>query len=60
MFDAEFDLAGRQTDLVIFLDGFEPLQKAVKADTQAFRQSWKRPKWHIILQNAEAAASRAE
>ncbi|MEJ2039876.1 MAG: YiiX/YebB-like N1pC/P60 family cysteine hydrolase [Desulfosarcinaceae bacterium] len=60
MFDAEADLTGRQTDLVVFLDGYESLQQAVEADTRAFRLSWKRPKWHIILQHAETATSKAE
>lgn len=53
LFDTEFGRVGQQTDLVVFLDGYESVQKAVEADAQAFRKSWRRPKWHMIIQKPE-------
>ena len=50
-FDADHGLPAQQLDLVVFLDGYEAARKAVAADTDTFRQSWKRPKWHIIFQD---------
>lgn len=50
LFDIEFGQVGQQTDLVVFLDGYEAGQRAVEADAQAFRQTWRRPKWHIVTQ----------
>jgi hypothetical protein len=31
---------------VLFLDGQERGSTAVERDLEAFRQSWRRPKWH--------------
>ena len=47
-FDADFGTPTQQTDFVFFLDGNERARNAIEADLQAFRQSWKRPKWHIV------------
>jgi hypothetical protein len=49
-FDEEKGAGKEQTDLVVFLDGFENAKKAVEADEKSFRESWKRPKWHILVQ----------
>ena len=48
-FDADFGTPTQQTDFVFFLDGIEKTRNAIEADLQAFRESWKRPKWHIIV-----------
>ncbi|MGK2859610.1 MAG: YiiX/YebB-like N1pC/P60 family cysteine hydrolase [Thermoanaerobaculia bacterium] len=37
-----------QFDFVLFLDGTERGRTAVKADEPALRESWARPKWHIV------------
>jgi hypothetical protein len=49
-FDRRYATPEQQFDLVIFLDGQERKKSAVEADVNRFRQSWKRPKWHIITQ----------
>ena len=48
-FDAVFGTDQQQMELVLFLDGMEKENRAVEADVRAFRQSWNRPKWHILL-----------
>lgn len=40
----------QQMDLILFMDGYEKKQIAVKSTPKAFQQSWKRPKWHILVQ----------
>lgn len=35
---------------VLFLDGSERLDRARLADYDTFAESWKRPKWHIIIE----------
>lgn len=52
-FDGNFDQSDQQMDLVFFLDGEEALQKAKPASLDAFRKSWRRPKWHIFIQNMD-------
>jgi len=47
-FDAQFGTPQQQIDFVLFLDGVERAGKAVSAPVEAFRKSWKRPKWHIL------------
>lgn len=47
-FDEQFGKAEQQTDMILFLDGQEKLRKAVGAGVEEFRQSWKRPKWHVF------------
>ena len=49
-FDAQCETAEQQFELVIFLDGQERRAKAVEASLATFRQSWKRPKWHVLVQ----------
>ncbi|TAL18401.1 hypothetical protein EPN96_01130 [bacterium] len=49
-FDEEKAAGKPQTDLVAFLDGYEDAKKAVDADEKTFRESWRRPKWHILVQ----------
>ncbi len=53
LFDEEFTTHSRQFDFVLFYDADEREQKAFAADADAFRQSWKRPKWHILVKDTE-------
>ena len=48
MFDADHGSPRQQFDLIAFLDGNDRLKKAVPASEAAFRESWKRPKWHTV------------
>jgi Permuted papain-like amidase enzyme, YaeF/YiiX, C92 family len=56
-FDREFGTAAEQWEMVLFLDGSERKKRAMEADVNAFRTSWQRPKWHIML--PESAAGNA-
>jgi hypothetical protein len=57
-FDAEYGTPSQQWDMVLFLDGSERQKRAVEADVAAFRASWQRPKWHILLpETAQAKAA---
>ena len=47
-FDEELGTATQELDLVLFLDGNEVEGTAVKRGEEAFRSSWRRPKWHIL------------
>ena len=49
-FDVEFGTPEHQSELVLFLDGQERQTRAVEASIDAFRESWKRPKWHVLVQ----------
>jgi hypothetical protein len=49
-FDQNFDSQQQQFDLILFLDGIEKTRAALESDLATFRQSWKRPKWHILTQ----------
>lgn len=49
-FDAQYGSTDQQTDFILFLDGFEKEKKAVESNLASFRESWKRPKWHIFVQ----------
>ncbi|BCR03112.1 hypothetical protein DESUT3_01810 [Desulfuromonas versatilis] len=51
-FDAEWGTESAQGELVVFLDGYEKAGLAVEAPVAEFRQSWRRPKWHVLLQDA--------
>lgn len=50
MYTDEFGSDQQQLDLIFFLDGDEGAGMARRASAQAFNNSWKRPKWHIITQ----------
>jgi hypothetical protein len=50
-FDESYGTADQQLELVHFLDANEKSKRAVPNTVEAFRQSWRRPKWHILLQN---------
>lgn len=50
LFDAQFGKPAQQFDFILFLDGNERSEKAVEASVDAFRASWKRPKWHVLTQ----------
>jgi len=52
-FDKTFGTPEQQMDLVFFLDGDEKEQRAVESGVEAFRRSWDRPKWHILVQYAQ-------
>jgi hypothetical protein len=52
-FDRSFGTTEQQFDLLLFLDGYETSGEAVEADLEAFRASWQRPKWHILVQDDE-------
>jgi hypothetical protein len=51
-FDQNHGSDKQQFDLVRFLDGQEKSMTALESDLESFRQSWKRPKWHILVQGA--------
>jgi hypothetical protein len=53
-FDEEFGKPAAQTDLISFLDGHEKQGIAVAATVDDFRKSWRRPKWHIFVQESAA------
>jgi hypothetical protein len=48
IFDGQYGTDAQQLDFVLFLDGHEGNGTAKESDLAAFRQSWKRPKWHIL------------
>jgi len=50
LFDKEFGTPDQQMEFVLFLDGYEQKDLAVKASMEECRESWKRPKWHILIQ----------
>lgn len=50
-FDETYGTDQQQLELVAFLDARERLKRAVPASVETFRQSWRRPKWHILLQS---------
>jgi hypothetical protein len=50
-FDEQSAAAVAQFAFIAFLDGNERAGKAVESDVAEFRQSWKRPKWNILVQD---------
>jgi hypothetical protein len=42
--------ANAQLEFILFLDGNERTGKVKKETAEAFKQSWKRPKWYILNQ----------
>lgn len=51
VFDQEYGTPQQQMDFVLFLDGHEQQGKAINASVKEFRESWKRPKWHLLTQD---------
>ncbi len=49
----QFGTEQQQMDLILFLDGDEYSKKSIKSTDEAFRKSWHRPKWHIIVTKAK-------
>jgi hypothetical protein len=49
-FDEQYETPNQQFDVVIFLDGRERQKQASEATVAELRRSWKRPKWHVFLQ----------
>lgn len=49
-FDATHGTPRQQFDFVLFLDGHERRGRAQWATLADFRASWKRPKWHVVMQ----------
>ncbi len=49
LFDDEYGTETGQLDFVLFLDANETRKAAFRSDENAFRESWKRPKWHILM-----------
>ncbi|MEW6088121.1 MAG: YiiX/YebB-like N1pC/P60 family cysteine hydrolase [bacterium] len=52
IFDNELNSGNQQMAFVLFLDGNEKQDKAIETGADEFRKSWKRPKWHIIVQKS--------
>ncbi len=48
--DEQWGTPAQQLDLVLFLDGQEKQGRAEEATAEAFRTSWRRPKWHVLTQ----------
>jgi len=57
-FDEEFGTEVQQLDFVTFLDGRELANKAFEATVGEFRESWKRPEWHLLAQDATSIRAR--
>ncbi len=49
-FDEQSKKSEQQFDFVAFLDGYELEGKAKESTLERFRDSWKRPKWHVLAQ----------
>ena len=54
IYDVDADRPDRQLDWVLFLDGDERGRQARPASEAAFRDSWRRPKWHVLIAPANA------
>jgi len=50
-FDEQYGTTEQQSTLVAFFDGYEKGGEAVLSDLEGFRGSWKRPKWHLLVQD---------
>jgi len=55
-FDQNYGTPRQQFELVLFLDGHERDKAAVETGLETFRESWKRPKWHVITQDTVLGA----
>ena len=51
-FDETWQTPGQFLDLVAFFDGNEHAGRSDEGDLNGFRASWRRPKWHILLQDS--------
>lgn len=51
-FARSFGTAASQADFILFYDGFEKDSRAVASTVDSFIESWRRPNWHILIQNA--------
>ena len=49
-FDLTYGSEHQQFDFILFLDGHERRRAARPATLDAFRESWKRPKWYVVKQ----------
>jgi hypothetical protein len=49
LFDAELGTPTAQLELIRFLDGPGANGVAVEGDVEAFRGSWRRPKWPALM-----------
>ncbi|MDP9193726.1 MAG: hypothetical protein M3P06_18685 [Acidobacteriota bacterium] len=47
-FDERFDMSERGADFVVFLDGHAHSSNATLENSDAFRRSWRRARWHPI------------
>ena len=52
-FDTSFDTVQQQFELISFLDGDERRRQADDKGGESFRSTWRRPKWHILLPQAQ-------
>lgn len=50
-FDENFGTDRQQLDLVLFFDGIEDLRRVIPSTPTEFRNSWRRPDWHIFVQD---------
>ena len=59
-FDKTFQTPAQIVDLVAFFDGNVRIKRAVESDLESFRASWRRPKWHILVQKDERTPQNGE
>ncbi len=52
-FDTSFDTVQQQFELISFFDGDERRRQADDKGVESFRSTWRRPKWHILLPQAQ-------
>ena len=53
MFNDEMNSKNPQFSFIAFYDGDERLNTAQKSNVTLFKESWKRPKWHIIVKGTK-------
>ena len=51
LYDIEKENNKNQFEYILFIDGNEKKNKSILSNEKEFRNSWKRPKWHILLQD---------
>ncbi len=59
-FDFDYGTPAQNLDFVAFYDGWEKGREAIPSTLEAFRSSWKRPKWHPITQDTPEPLEEAE